>query len=590
MWDRYYALAVVGVVLLLTIGSSGCGGAPSHPNVLLISVDTLRADHLGIYGYPRPTSPHIDELARQGVVFENAYSTSSWTLPSHVSLLTGLYPSFHGVQDEGTKLVETVPTLAEGFRQLGYHTLALVSHFYVSSEFGLQRGFDTFDDSLLYSGPKNPVAGEMVDRFEELLEEIPAKPLFAFVHFFDPHWSYTPPAPFAERFADPEYKGPVDGSVESLSPFFTPGTPIDRPDLQQMIDLYDGEIAYLDSQIGRLLEVLDRRGLLDDLIIVFTADHGEEFKEHGQLGHAMTLFEEQVRVPLIIAGNSAFRPGTRRQDLVSLIDIGPTLMELVGSDLLAQAQGRSLLTTRPDAEMVFSESIRYGIEMRMARSRQHKLIHFRSGDQMIYFDLAQDPQEQSPMAQDPTRGDLTATLADYAAHADRGWHIKFVAEGDNPIVCRGTIRSQGRLVGPRRYFWNLGRYPGSRYARFSRFDVGADGKSLTWEVVISDLTGELWFDTIPPDEPVTFELHLEDESASTEILLANGDRLASGESITLDPSDSRLQSTRRHELGPGIHIRMVNTTVARGEETTLSDEVKERLRALGYIDAGSDNP
>jgi arylsulfatase A-like enzyme len=568
---------------------TGCGDPPSHPNVLLISVDTLRADHLGVYGYPRPTSPHLDRLAAEGVVFENAYSTSSWTLPSHVSLLTGLYPAFHGVQDEGTKLITTVPTLAEGFRNLGYHTLGLVSHFYVSSEFGLERGFDTFDDSLPYSGPENPVAGVMVDRFEQLLDEVPAKPLFAFVHFFDPHWPYTPATPFAESFADPEYQGPVDGTVKSLQPFFAPGAPVDRPDLQQMIDLYDGEIAYLDSQIERLLEVLDRRGLLDEMIIVFTADHGEEFKEHGQLGHATTLFEEQVRIPLIVSGAPAFSPGTRRQDLVSLIDIGPTLLELVGSDLLAQSQGGSLLTPRPGDGMVFSESIRYGIEMRMARRGQHKLIHFRSGDQLVYFDLARDPQEQSPMAQDPTRGDLTLALADYSAHADRGWHIKFVAQGDEPIVSRGTIRSQGRLVGPRRYFWNLGRYPGSRYARFSRFEVGNDGSSATWEVVVSDLTGELWFDTVPPDEPVTFELYLEDESVSTEILLANGDRLASGETVTLDPSDPRLQSARGQVLGPGIHIRMVNTSVTRGEETALSDEVIERLKALGYIDAGSKN-
>ena len=116
----------------------------------------------------------------------------------------------------------------------------------------------------------------------------------------------------------------------------------------------------------------------------------------------------------------------------------------------------------------------------------------------------------------------------------------------------GTIRSQGRLVGPRRYFWNLGRYPGSRYARFSRFEVGADRKSLTWDVVVSDLTGELWFDTVPPDEPVTFELHLDDDSGSTEILLANGDRLASGDTVTLDPSDPRLQSTRGHEARAGV--------------------------------------
>jgi choline-sulfatase len=173
------------------------------PNIVLISIDTLRQDHLGCYNYQRPTSPNIDELALRGVIYDNAVSTSSWTLPVHTSMLTGRYPSFHGLQDEGMKLAPGIPTLAESLKECGYQTVAVVSHIYVSAAFGLERGFDRFDETLILGGAYNPAAGQVVDQSLGLISALPQGPFFAFVHFFDPHTDYTPPPPFVNRLTRP---------------------------------------------------------------------------------------------------------------------------------------------------------------------------------------------------------------------------------------------------------------------------------------------------------------------------------------------------------------------------------------------------
>ena len=179
---------------------------PALPDVLLISVDTLRRDHLSAYGYARPTSPRLRALAEEGVLFTNVVSPSSWTLPAHASMLTGLYPARHGLQDDGVKLAPEIPTLAESMGALGYTSLAVVSHVYVSSQFGLDRGFRHFDDSLIEGGATNPIGGTVVDRVLSRVDALGPEPLFAFVHFFDPHWNYTPPPPFDTRFADPRLR------------------------------------------------------------------------------------------------------------------------------------------------------------------------------------------------------------------------------------------------------------------------------------------------------------------------------------------------------------------------------------------------
>lgn len=582
-------LAAASLLLAaLALGNCAVNGAPDGPpDLLLISVDTLRRDHLGCYGHPRATSPNLDALAARGVVFENASSTASWTLPAHVSMLTGLYPAFHDVQDDGSKLADGLPTLAERLAAAGYSTLAVVSHVYVSRAFGLARGFDIFDESLTEGGSKNPRAGSVVER---VLEHVGAvsrdQPLFTFVHLFDPHWEYSPPPPFDRRFTDPAYAGPVDGTLASLSPYFELGSPMSPADLRRAIDLYDGEIAYVDVEVGRLIHELERRRR--PTVVAFTADHGEEFKEHGSLGHGRTLFGEQLAVPLILAGDPALVAGTRRRAPVSLVDLAPTLLELAGAEPLADVQGISLLAPEVRSRVVFGESIRFGDEIRSARLGPFKMIHWEQGDRRVFFDLEQDPWEQQPMREDPSGGRLVAALAEHAARADRGWHLKLIGLGDTGLRFRGTIRTAARLLRARRYYSGLLSGPaGVEFPLFELEQLPGDlGTLLRFEATVSGRIAQVSFETDPPGAAVSFRVEVDSDDDRAGLFLGRGHRIQAGEEVELSPDDPLVEGTPPSygRAAPGCYIRAVRGVAP--PPAKLSDEAVERLRALGYLGSG----
>jgi len=574
-------------LLALALASCGGPGEPAAPrSYLLISVDTLRADHLGCYGYPRPTSPNIDALAREGAVFENAFSPCSWTLPSHASMLTGLYPALHGLQDDGARLGPGIPTLARSLKRLGLHTLAVVSHVYASSQFGLDRGFDAFDDSLLRGGTRNPIAEEVVDRFLERIDQAPPGPWFGFLHFFDPHWGYQPPPPFDTLFSDPGYSGPIDGTYETLLPFLKdPALSLTAADRRELIGRYDGEIAYIDSEIGRLLDGLDHRGRLEGLVVVITSDHGEEFEEHGQYGHGKTLFGEVLGIPLVVRGLPGLPPGLRSPEPVSPIDIAPTFLRLAGARSPDPPLSRPLGGAPPrDQRALFAESIRVGSEIRAVRLGRHKLIHRLAGDRRYYFDLAQDPQEQRPLPADPTGGALTDALTDYALATDRAWHLKLVATRGRQLDCRARIRTSGRILDPRPYFASNMR---GRRAEIAGFDLAPDGGELRFEIHLANHMGLVVFDVDPPEAPLTLEVELTGPEGEPGLFLGGGERVAAAGPLTLQPSDPRL---REHvdtaSAAAGCYVRAVDPARASAPRSDLSRETLEHLRQLGYVDDG----
>ncbi len=577
LWDRYQAVGGRSASLWPR-PSLASDRAPGRPNILLISVDTLRADHLGCYGYARDTSPHIDALAADGTVFEQVSSTSSWTLPSHASILTGRYPSHHRLQDDGLKLPSDIPTLAGGLQAAGYHTLAVVSHVYVSSAFGLERGFEAFDDSLIEGGSRNPIAEEVVERVLERLTRETDRPYFAFVHFFDPHWPYTPPGDFGERFADPDYDGSIDGSMKSLNPFL--GTkPMSEADREQMVALYDAEIAYVDHQLGRMLSALRERGLLDNTLVLLTGDHGEEFKEHGGLGHGRTLYGEQLGVPLIASGHPSFAPGSRSHRVVSSVDLTATILDLAGADPLPGADGQSLVRDRPEDRLVVAESIRFGIEMRALRAGVHKLIRIPSQGIEVFYDLRADPFERNPLAVDPSGGWLSAAMDDYAAAVEVGWHLKLVGLWLNGARCRLTVRTPGRLLQPRHYA--SGNITG-RKADFHEFSLDSAGRELRVDVSLTRQLAEIVFETDPPTAPITLEQ--EGQPCGEGIFLGAGESLPGVAVVTLDPSDARLVGVPRNyfAVDSGIYVRSVQAPQAGVTGSELSPEAIERLESLGY--------
>jgi arylsulfatase len=337
------ATLLAGVLLIFSFGALGCGGRDNGPrNLVLITVDTLRPDRLGFSGHERGTSSAIDRLAAASVRFERSYSQSGWTLPSVATILSGRYPKDHGATRFDRALDPDVETMATILADQGYDTRGFVSHVLLGTDYGLSKGFRVYDDSVLQVGNPHKVASavpltDSVLRSLQTLEE----PFFLWVHYFDPHFKYL-----------------------SHSRWGHLGT--------AKIDRYDAEIAHTDEQIGRLLTGLEDRELLGNTVIVFTADHGEEFGEHG--GHLhYTLHDEVVRVPLVIQAPS-LEPGVR-SEVSEQIDLLPTILALLGIEPEESYPGRNLLVGAGEPSPVFLERERpAGFVQRAVVLDRYKLI------------------------------------------------------------------------------------------------------------------------------------------------------------------------------------------------------------------------
>jgi len=308
--------------------------------IVLVSIDTLRRDHVGLYGYSKPTTPRIDALGRQGLVCDDAVSTSSWTLPAHLSMLTSVDPGAHGGTDMHHAFNHRVPTLAEVLRKAGFATQAVTSHLYVSSTYGLDAGFDNLDFH------QDRKAGDVADRAIDLLDRLGDRPFFLFLHFYDPHWHYDPPESALRIFEATPYTGSLSGRWQDFKDRGPAN--VSPADLAHLLALYDGEIRYTDDNLGRVLDHLDKRGLARGTLVVVTSDHGEEFLEHGSWEHQKTLYEEVVRVPLVMRG-PGIAPG-RVAGQASLLDVAPTILSWAGLPAAATHQGTSLLVPRSNAE------------------------------------------------------------------------------------------------------------------------------------------------------------------------------------------------------------------------------------------------
>ena len=278
-------------------------------NVLLITLDTTRADHLGCYGYDLARTPNLDGLAREGVRFARVYCPAPLTLPSHSTIMTGLYPATHGVRNNGHELASKIRTLAEILKGRGFTTAAFVSSFSVDSRFGIGRGFDVYDDTFQPQAPlKGPNAERRAEetfaRFSRWLDNNGPGRFFAWVHYYDPHLPYDPPSPYKEDSAG-------------------------RP--------YDGEIAYMDHYVGAVLNRLKAKGLLDKTLVVVAGDHGEGLGDKVETGHGIFLYEETLRVPLIFHNARSFPRPRVVEGAVRLVDVAPTILETLG--LKAEGSG-----------------------------------------------------------------------------------------------------------------------------------------------------------------------------------------------------------------------------------------------------------
>jgi len=344
-------------------------------NILFIFVDTLRADHVGAYGYERNTTPRLDELAKDAALFERAYSHSPWTMPSAASMFTSLEPRDHGIKDWLQPLSTRHLTLAEHLRDNGYTTEAIVSHITFKEVYNFDQGFEKYDASVLDKGKTKFISTskEVSDLAVQALEADHDKPFFLWLHYFDPHNDYLPHDGF--EFGEND------------------------------IDLYDGEIAFTDAHIGRVLDKLKEKGLYENTIIVFIADHGEEFRDHGGRKHTNTLYEELIHIPLIIRV-PGFKP-QRIETIVTESDVAPTLCKLAGVPIPEQFKGIPLVYGNKSFEdknnrVVFAETFARGNRKIGVLRDNHKLIHDLKKERFFLFDLDQDPAEKDNLAEKRT--------------------------------------------------------------------------------------------------------------------------------------------------------------------------------------------
>ena len=391
-------LSLIRSILAATIAValwSGCSREPTGPvppqqvwqelakdvqldelNVILVSIDTLRADRVSSYGSTRVDTPHIDRLAEEGVRFANAASTVPFTLPAHSSIMTGTYPPYHGVRENvGYTLDESLTTVAAELSRAGWTTAGFVSAFVLDSRWGIANGFDFYFDEFDQQEDRANLASvqregaETIEAAVEWIDSRPEEPFFLWLHLYDPHDPYTPPEPFKSQYRHP----------------------------------YDGEVAYTDSLIGQFRQELEDRGLMDSSLLILTADHGEGLGQHQEGFHGFFIYDSTVRVPLIIRAPFGRLDGRVVDEAVSHVDLLPTILEATGQAVPEQAQGSSLLSLMLGQQsngaverLVYSESLypllHYGwAPLRSIRSEHFKFI---DAPQPELYEISDDAAEQ----------------------------------------------------------------------------------------------------------------------------------------------------------------------------------------------------
>lgn len=385
----------------------------SHKNIILITLDTTRADHLSCYGYSRNTSPNLDKLAQRGLLFLNAISPSPWTIPAHASLFTGLFPSQHGAITKqendvlsGYPLPQSDVVLARLLKSRGWNTAGFVGGPFLTAEFGFSQGFDTYDDQWEGFDRKADMINQRVFSW---LEKNYGSPFFLFINYFDPHAPYNPPQSFVSPFKA-DYRGDIDFTMFGPHDIkLKKMKPLMGEDVQRAIDLYDTEILFTDRHLGKLLEALDKFGVLDNALLIITADHGEGFGENDCWGHGNLPVESQVHVPLVVfcprqrKSSGVIRPQIQTSSVFSTIlrflDISPPhyahTVPWYDIDVFA-ADGRGERSLPP---YTFAERYYPKGYLAMLRSNTLKyLINRETGEQggalkEWLFDLGKDPRE-----------------------------------------------------------------------------------------------------------------------------------------------------------------------------------------------------
>jgi arylsulfatase A-like enzyme len=538
-----------------------------RPNVLVYVVDCLRADHVQAYGYPRPTTPEIDRIAKDGIVFEDVQSCASWTKPSVACMFTSLYPALHGARTVDDTLDPQPTTIAEAFGAAGYATATWVANPFVSDPvFGLTRGFsrvvqtvDKLPQTNINDVPAD--AADITRRVVAWLEHNHDRQFFFYLHSLDLHAGYRRRPPFDRLFLSPERKGDA-----------------------RQVDLYDNELAYNDHEIGAIVEALKRLRLYDRTLIVVSADHGEEFGEHGFTRHGHTLYQGLLHVPFVVKLPGSAHRGSRSDATAINLDLAPTLLDVAGLPVPPSFQGTSL---RPALEgralpprTLFAEQLSPKEVLYAARERRLKLIdQLLPEPQRMLFDLRADAAEKTNLLAGgstvPTG--LAADLTQYMRLAQSGYHLS-LASADPEETYFLRVSTDGVFADVQRFSMATGEI----------LNMSPDGRGIEYAFTAGAARRLLVLRTDPP----AAGLHLELSSRRgrvppSQIALGRDSRHPAAVPFDVKAADVQVPIDAMADLlrgGGGARLWYIEGPAApRSHKATFDPELAQRLRALGYI-------
>jgi len=544
------------------VGSCSPAETSRRPNVLLICLDTVRADHLGCYGHrTNPTTPFLDELAARSYLFEDASSTAGWTKPSVPSFLTGTYPCQHGVYEGSARFEEGATTdvlpakavtLAEVFQERGYRTAAFIRNSQLRPGNGFEQGFDVFLDEV---GDAKEIRWAGLDWLDSLGEETP--PFFLYLHFLDAHWPWPVPDEYATMFGDPEELAPLLGkSSGPLIDAVHDGAPLTADQARALTSIYDGALRYLDDQLRVLLEGLRIRGLDEDTIVCVVSDHGEEFGEHGRIGHGHGLWENLLHVPWILHVPGA--EPRRLGDPVSLVDLFPTLLGAAGIPFSHRVEGVDRLRDPRAARPILAEH--------KAPDRYEQTL--RDSGRKLLREFA-DTDRGAPVKVFPLRAgerwEAELERADDGTLRVTQLKPRPEDEVDDPLEVRGPI---SRFAGSRFEIGGIDVEIGE-HTSVSPTDEAADGELFDGRVVKA--RGELMDGRLVADR---VKVYARDESSDLEI---RGEVL----SVEREGFEGRLEIS-------GMWVRFDEETDFKGVDVREKPPPMSRTRIVELLEAGAE--
>ena len=590
---------------------AGHDAARPRPNIVIYLIDTMRRDHVGVYGYERNTTPRMDELAQDAVVFEEAYAPSGWTKPSVGTVLSGVNPPRHGAITRSHALPEDVKVLGEYLSPLGYHTAAIVTNPNIIPFWGFDQGFDTFYDVREETRTRRVNADTVTEWTIRHLAQAIQSPWFLYIHTMDPHSPYEPPAPYDAMFTDDPAKGlPSPAGI-------APDTPEDV--FHSTVARYDAEIAFNDAQFGLLMDYLKQQGLYQDALIIVVADHGEEFLDHEEAGHGHTLYQELVHIPMMIKWPGNEYGGSRARFRSGLIDVVPTVLSYLGAELPAELEGMAVLPLLSGAAPADPNRVLY-FDLDLVRANggalnvsqavlagAYKYVEVASPEERcMLFDLGRDPEEKSNLFGDDSAvvRRLDEQLNSYVADSTAGLHLRLVNEGGTTDrVVEGLLKTDGHFVAVREVQLEEG----------DQAVVDATGQKITFRFTLYNCphpTGgkpkwlvdedQLSFEVSPAGAEVRVERLVNQEGETLPLFVGLAKRRVEVLPVGFKRSDPALAAPsinalfRKHGV-PRYNAPMggylVSVSAARRQEVdqaAMPPELRKALEDLGYLEKSAE--